>query len=572
MKIRIRSLLAGAAALALATGLLVIGGGAAYAAVTPAWEPDADALGSLTFYNASGNVVTGGSLSSSPVAVYAAASSAGRAGTNLAQLKAFTPQVGVAPALWSGDTLTGSTNFPVTGGPASVASLTVPVSTGTNVDFSFNDYIGEFPNNTTTAGYQNLYELRLYDSGPGIAQQSKYWRVDVQVDTVAGTWSVAFPTTTATTTTLTGSPASPVVSGTSVTLTATVAPAAAGSVAFFDGATNIGAGTYNAATGMATFTTTPSAGSHSYKAVFSSSDSNFAGSTSNTLAYAVGTPTSTTLTASPASPQTVGSGGTAPVDLTATVAPTGVAGTVEFFDGTTDLGGADSYTAATGVALKHVTLSPATHQLVATFTPASGPFVSSTSAVLSYVVLPSNYGTAGIPLTATDNTPPYAGALSLQVTTGTAVALTQIDPTTPAGHPVQATDPTGHRHAWVFTGSLGGVSVNDTRPSQAGWTLTGQASDFVNGSTTVTSQNLGWTPALATGGDAEGTVTAGSAVQSHLASAASTGLSTTRNFATAAIGSGLGTQNLSSGLELRIPDTSPTGSYVSTLTLTLISP
>ena len=38
------------------------------------------------------------------------------------------------------------------------------------------------------------------------------------------------------------------------------------------------------------------------------------------------------------------------------------------------------------------------------------------------------------------------------------------------------------------------------------------------------------------------------------------------------IGSGLGTQHFGADLTLWMPDTSPTGTYVSTLTLTLISP
>ena len=49
--------------------------------------------------------------------MYAAATGPGRAGDTKAQLKAYTPQVGVLPGLWSGDILTGSTNYPATGAP-----------------------------------------------------------------------------------------------------------------------------------------------------------------------------------------------------------------------------------------------------------------------------------------------------------------------------------------------------------------------------------------------------------------------------------------------------------------------
>jgi hypothetical protein len=578
VKIRIRSALAGAVALAVATGIVVGGGTAAYAAVTPGWEPDAGALGTISFYNAAGAPVTGGSVNDHPAAFYAVASGPGRTGDTLAQLRLATPQVGVSPALWSQDSLTGATAYPNSSAPANIRNLTVPVASGTAGDLSVADYVGEFPNNLTTSGYQNLYEFRIYTSGPGQGAGASYYRVDIQVDMAAGTWAVVYPAAaTPTSTSISANPASsPQPHGTSVTLTATVSPAAAGSVHFFDGATDLGAAAYNASTGIATLTGTPVDGAHSFTAVFTSSDPAFTGSTSTALSYSItpaGSPTSTTLAASPTSPATGDASGNASVTLTSTTTPAGTAGSVHFFDGATDLG-AGTYTQATGVATKTVTLtvSGSPHQITATFTPTSSTVAPSTSLVLSYTVLPSNYGTAGIPITATNTTAPYAGALALQVATGTSVTLTQVDPTTAAGHPVQATDPTGHRHAWVFTGGLSGVAVQDSRPGQTGWTLTGQASDFV-GPAQVSAKNLGWNPALvAAGSDAEGAVAAGPSVDSMFKTASSNGLSTANNLAKAPAGAGLGTQNLSAGLELRIPDTSPTGTYTSTLTLTLISP
>jgi hypothetical protein len=583
VKIRIRSVLAGAAALAVAGGILVGGGTAAFAAVTPGWEPDASALGAITFYDASGAVVTTGSLSTNPVALYAVATGAGRTGDNKAQLKAFTPQAGVLPGLWSGDILTGATNYPVTtaGAPPTVTSTTNPVATGTAVDFSFNDYIGEFPNASTASGYQDLYELRLYTSGPGQGQGATYYRTDVQVNTAAGTWTVVYPTVTPTATTLTGNPpAGNVAGGTSVALTAKVTATGAssipGGVHFFDGAADLGAATYDAASGTATTTVTVAAGSsHTYTAAFTPADATaFGGSTSGALAYSAGTPTSTTLSATPASPVTLGAGQTtASVTLTAGVTPVNTAGAVEFFDGSTDLG-TGTYNAAIGSATLSASLAAGTHAVTATFTPSAAGFAPSTSLVLSYSVIPSNYGTGSIQVQAQDNTAPYAGSLSFAVA-ATTVALTQVDPSTAAGHPVNATDATGHRHAWVFNGSLTGVSVSDTRPTEPGWTVTGQTADFTvpAGSTPVTARYLGWSPALvATGSNAEGTVNAGGSTSPYLSTPASTGLSTPASLAKAGTGSGLGDQNLSAGLTLWIPDTSPTGSYTSTLTLTLVSP
>jgi len=579
VKIRIRSAVAGAAvALVTTAGLLAGTGTAAFAATPPAWEPDAAALGFISFFDASGAPITSGSLDSHPMVPFSEASGPGRPGDTKAQLKAFTPQVGVLPPLWSGDTMTGATDYPNASAPPNIAAMSNPVVTGAVGDFSMNDYISEFPNNLTQTGYQNLYELRLYTSGPGQSQGTSYYRVDILVDPAAGTWSVAFPAAvTPTNTTISANPPSPANSGAAVTLTAHVTPlGTAGSVDFKDGAVDLGTGSYNAATGDATLVVHPADGAHSFTAAFTPTDPTaFGPSASAALPYTVlpaGTPTHTALSANPPSPATGDASGNATVMLTATVTPGNLAGNVEFFDGASDLGPADSYVPATGIATKSVVLNAAgsPHLLTATFTPTDTTFSPSTSLVLSYTVLPVNFGTAGITLNAQDNTQPFAGTLSLSVTT-TTVDLTQVDPNTPAGHPVRADDPTGHRHAWVFDGTLTGVSVNDTRQTEPGWTVTGQASPFVNGATTYSSDHLGWTPALV-GGDAEGTVTAGSAVDSSLKTFPSQGLSVNRNLASAAVGSGLGTENLSASLDLRIPDTSPTGLYASTLTLTLISP
>ncbi|HKT04106.1 MAG TPA: hypothetical protein VJT31_31675 [Rugosimonospora sp.] len=186
--------------LAGTAAVLVLQAGGAAGDPPPAWEPDGDALGSITLYDMHGTVLTGGQLDTRPAAFYAVASGPGRTGDSKAQLKAFTPQNGVPPGSWSGDTLTGSTNYPVTapGTPSPIAGTRLPVATGTTNDFSLADYIGEFPNTGTTVGYQGLYELRLYTSGPGQGQINKYYRVDISVtllsaQPLAGTWSVAYP-------------------------------------------------------------------------------------------------------------------------------------------------------------------------------------------------------------------------------------------------------------------------------------------------------------------------------------------------------------------------------------------
>jgi hypothetical protein len=97
------------------------------------------------------------------------------------------------------------------------------------------------------------------------------------------------PTQVATTTALAATPASPVVQGTSVKLTATVAPAAAaGSVRFLDGATQIGS-PVPVSGGTASLTTTAlTVGTHTLTAAFTPADAAaYLPSTSAALAYTV---------------------------------------------------------------------------------------------------------------------------------------------------------------------------------------------------------------------------------------------------------------------------------------------
>lgn len=194
MKTRVRRLLIGTAAVAVSTGILISTTvGTSAAAVTPGWEPDANALGTISLFDSSGSPITSGDLDSHPVAGYAAASGDGRTGDTKAQLRAYTPRSGVNPADWSGDSLTASTDYPAVGAPDSIAALTVPVVTGAADDLSLADYIDELPNTSTDEGYQNLYELRLYTSGPGQGPAASYYRVDLEVS-VTGTGPDGLPT------------------------------------------------------------------------------------------------------------------------------------------------------------------------------------------------------------------------------------------------------------------------------------------------------------------------------------------------------------------------------------------
>lgn len=177
---------------------------AAHASTEPPWYPGADSAGSLTFYNSSGQVITGGSITDAPIAAYVEASTNDhRSGDTKATLYAYTPKLGELPATWSGNLLSRSTNYPNASAPAPLNTATEPVVTGFATDTTLASYISQFPNtDVSNDGYAGLYELRVQVSGPGIGlEQGVYWNTVISVDVTsgtisdptAGTWSVDWP-------------------------------------------------------------------------------------------------------------------------------------------------------------------------------------------------------------------------------------------------------------------------------------------------------------------------------------------------------------------------------------------
>ena len=127
--------------------------------------------------------------------------------------------------------------------------------------------------------------------------------------------------------------------------------------------------------------------------LFGASDEDFSGNIwftgetawQDTNPAVAATSTTTTLAASPASPQTAG----APVTLTATVSPAAAAGTVTFYDGTTALGSPAAVSGGTA-SLTTTGLEVGTHSLTAVFTSTTpANYADSTSAVSTYVVNPA---------------------------------------------------------------------------------------------------------------------------------------------------------------------------------------
>jgi hypothetical protein len=306
LKGKLRALAAGAVALAaIGTGVIAAssvafagGGGGS----TPPWEASISPApnGFITFYNAQGQVITGGSINDNGLGAYAVASTPGTAGYKKATLFIYTPVSGENPGSWSGEGISLSTNYPNASAPAPIGTTSNPVETNGGTDTSLADYIATFPNTQVAAGYPGLYDVRMKLSGGGLPPQSTYWDTVISVNTSNDTWSVDYPDYTQNTTTaLAASPPSPQTPpASSTTLTATVTPEAdaVGTVSFWNGSTQVGATQTVSGTGAntASVMTTPPTGSTTYTAVFTpaiSSSAPYDIGSSDSLTYIVSSTT-----------------------------------------------------------------------------------------------------------------------------------------------------------------------------------------------------------------------------------------------------------------------------------------
>ena len=259
-------------------------------AAAPPYEPDPNAVGALSFYNASGVQITSGSINDRPIAAYVVGSDAIRSADATAALLTAQPNPALSdPVSWNVDELSAFTHYPLTTGPANIKtlSLTHPVVTGASTDLSLANFIAEFPNASGTLA--NLYQFRVKTADASGAETTAYLSGDVKVS--GNTWTQVYPdpALTTTTTALVAAP-SPATVGQKVTLTATVAPAgAAGSVQFRDGSTNIGTPIVVNGGGVATTSTkTLNQAVHQLFAVFTpSATATFAASTGS-VSEAVG--------------------------------------------------------------------------------------------------------------------------------------------------------------------------------------------------------------------------------------------------------------------------------------------
>jgi len=392
------------------------------------------------FYNATGQQVTGGNLTDSPVAAYVEGTATIRSGDTKATLYGYSPVALTAPGTWNGEALGSSTTYPNASAPVPLNTSTLPVQTGASGDEDIATLMSDLPNNNASgSGYENLYQLRLKTTQAGQQPNVKYDSADISINSTAGTWSVVYPaiTSTATTTALTASPTSPQASGTSVTLTATVTPAAAGTVQFENGTTAIGSPqTVNASTGVATLATSAlPVGALTLHAVYTPAPFSIYTGSTGTTSFTVYTPvsTTTTLTASPASPQVSGTS----VTLRAALNPTAATGTVQFQNGTTDLGSPVAVSA--GVATYTTTTLPVgTLTLHAVYVPSSGSVYVTSTGTTSYTITSSATPTTTVLTVAPGSPQPFGTSETLTATVSpTATGTVQFQSgTTDLGSPV----------------------------------------------------------------------------------------------------------------------------------------
>jgi hypothetical protein len=599
MKLSLRPVIAGASVLAITGGVLAASVGTAFAA-TPPWQPESasQSLGTLTFYDASGNVVTSGN-NLGHLFAYAKASTADAATGLKATLEFAIPEHASAafpdPGTWpvAADTGEAATSQPAAGLPAPISNATPVVNTN---NASGGD-VGTFISSQSfdpTAGYNDMVEVRVVTAGGGGGSNAagQWWETDISVNPAAGTWTQAFPAVLTSTNTNLVDTANPSITGASVNMQATVTPAGtAGSVDFTDVTTSsdFGNGAYNAATGVATLSHTFAAATagDTIKATFTPADpTSFSGSNGTTVQVVnpPATPTTTTLG--------VTQDGTAGHDvlLTSTVSPAAAAGSVSFYDN-----GSASPLDPTPVPWTggpNVTfdipagLAAGGHSIVAKFTPTNpANFQASQSQPNAFFLSTPTTGPCSQPgSTCTDTQ-----TIQTEVPVGTLIINTPYTATNPLDLGPMTLNGTGTE--FNVSGGFKCITIADTTAGALPWTAQALASNLVDQNppsgatvTQISAQNVGLTnfnrpvaPADApTCSDTQsytGTVAtadnaaAEPAVAPAAPGTAGLGGTTSHTFATGTGGDGVTT--LDGTLTINAPANTAAGTYRGTITFTV---
>lgn len=150
-------------------------------------DPD-DTGVALKLYNASGTEVTSGSIDQ-PLAAFAAAGGAVRAGDTYASLFVHLPESDTAPGAWPGVQVTGTGQFSGSGAVSAPSALSgKPYVATTAEGYTLADVAAALPNEETSDSFAGVYELRLRTSSPTAGVSTAYAAAYVKI--TGTTWQV----------------------------------------------------------------------------------------------------------------------------------------------------------------------------------------------------------------------------------------------------------------------------------------------------------------------------------------------------------------------------------------------
>ncbi len=616
MNFRMKSVVAGVSALALAgAGLATAVSAAAYPTTTPAWVAgDTSRNGEIFIYNSSGAQVTGGTDYNALGNYFAGQTTTKTTNATLANLSIAFPDSAVAtPSTWFSAALQPSTAMTTTS-PAPTA--VGPVIAKANWPAGATPIADTLSGGTlsTTTNYQNVFELRMTNSGAGgVNGGGRYWAVDIEFNPAAtgsGTvfdtlqpqaWRVLQAVSTPATTTTVSSATPALGSGTDTTVaptfTATVSPSAAtGTVQFKVNGVNYGSAVaVSAGSATSAAASVLTAGSKTVTAVFTATTPpantiGYADSTSANVTYVItqGAVPATTTTLQVTSTATPAIQGTDTVTVTAVVTQTSnsasvTTGSVQFFDGANSIG-TDSASPFT-LTVAATSLTVGTHSAItAVFTPTDVlAFSASTSSAGSVII--------GAPLYAnvTDN-------ISTSIGAGTLIISSPYN--TVNGSPLALPEMTLNTAATEYSTSVAitGISVADTRAGNLPYTLSAIASNLYKAGVssptanqTINAQNVGLnvtaltstniTPATFLGAQTPGAATSSqnitgfnnaSAAHVAAADAGSLGLGGVSSHIVEHVNAGLGTTVTNGTLSITAPSNTVDGTYTGTITFSII--
>ena len=563
-----------AAALALVAGPVLLSSPAAYAATTPdpaiTGDPNAS-NGTVAFFDTAGTRVYSGTNLSHLFDYALASTNATRSGSNKATLFfGFPDHTKADSTTWFESQQSASTTYPNATAPAPLSSATQPLVKLTAGDGNLQGLLSTTAQDSTS-GYAGILQVRVYDSGPGVPKTAPFWASDIYYDATAGTWQQMYPAPpTATTTTVTATPATSTV-GQTVTIKATIAPSATpGSVQFYDGASAIGSPVTVSGGIAQTTTNTLTTGSHTLKGIFTPTDpSTFQTSQGTATETVTANPTTTTLAIS-------GNTGTDGNDVkyTATVSPSAAPGSVLFYDNgsTTAVPGTVTNPSAGTYQLDlPAGAGVGTHSVVAKFTPTDPSTYGASQSAAS----PFTTNAAGSPCTQPGSVCSEDQNVQADVPIGTLVINTPYTSTQPLNLGSLALDPTGT----FFTGSapFQNIKVTDTRSGALPWTAAALSTALSDGSSnafsTNNAQNVGLTGLTAVGSSGyTGTTTvfanaAAAGVAPTASGSAGLGGPTAHTIATASHGPGVVTMN--GTLTINAPAATEAGTFKGVITFTV---